>query len=131
MTPQAPAMGDVILEVKDLRTYFFTRTSVVKAVDGVSFTLRKGETLGIVGESGCGKTMTALSILRLVPKPARRIVGGEILLNGEDLVQKNEEEMRQVRGRQISIILQDPQTSLNPVLTIGNQLMESLGRSHK
>ena len=104
--------GEVILEVKDLRTHFFTRTSVVKAVDGVSFNLRQGETLGIVGESGCGKTMTALSLLRLVPKPAGRIVSGEILLNGEDLVQMSDEEMRQVRGKRISMILQDPQTSL-------------------
>ena len=118
--------GDVILEVNDLRTYFFTRTAVVKAVDGVSFKLRQGETLGIVGESGCGKTVTALSLLRLVPKPTGRIVGGEILLNGEDLLQKSDQEMRLVRGRQISMILQDPQTSLNPVFTIGNQLMESL-----
>ena len=118
--------GDVILEVNDLRTYFFTRTAEVKAVDGVSFNLRQGETLGIVGESGCGKTVTALSLLRLVPKPAGRIVGGEILLNGEDLVQKSDQEMRHVRGRQISMILQDPQTSLNPVFTIGNQLIESL-----
>jgi peptide/nickel transport system ATP-binding protein/oligopeptide transport system ATP-binding protein len=93
---------EVVLEVNDLRTHIFNRTSVVKAVDGGSFFLRKGETLGIVGESGCGKTMTALSLLRLVPKPAGRIVSGEILLNGEDLVQKSEEEMRQVRGRQIS-----------------------------
>ena len=119
--------GEPILEVKDLRTYIHTKTSVVKAVDGVNFTLRQGETLGIVGESGCGKTMTALSLLRLVPRPAGRIESGEIILNGEDLVQKTEEEMRQVRGKQISMILQDPQTSLNPVFTIGNQLMESLG----
>ena len=117
---------DVILEVNDLRTYFFTRNAEVKAVDGVSFKLRQGETLGIVGESGCGKTITALSLLRLVPKPAGRIVGGEILLNGDDLLQKSDEEMRHVRGRQISMILQDPQTSLNPVFTIGNQLLESL-----
>jgi len=103
----AAAQGEVILEVNDLRTYFYTRTSVVKAVDGISFNLRQGETLGIVGESGCGKTMTALSLLRLVPKPAGRIVGGEILLHGEDLVQKSEAEMRQVRGQKISMILQD------------------------
>ncbi|MFP6636536.1 MAG: ABC transporter ATP-binding protein [Dehalococcoidia bacterium] len=125
------ALGDVILEVNDLRTYIYTRTSVVKAVDGISFDLRKGETLGIVGESGCGKTMTALSLLQLVPKPAGRIVAGEILLNGEDLVQKSEDEMRHVRGQQISMILQDPQTSLNPVFNIGNQLMESLSLTHK
>jgi ABC-type dipeptide/oligopeptide/nickel transport system ATPase component len=122
---------DVILEVKNLSTYIFTRTSVVKAVDGVSFNLRQGETLGIVGESGCGKTMTALSLLRLVPKPAGRIVSGAVWLNGEDLLQKSDEEMRRVRGRQISMILQDPQTSLNPVFTIGNQLMEALGIARK
>jgi peptide/nickel transport system ATP-binding protein len=122
---------NVILEVNNLSTYIFTRTSVVKAVDGVSFDLRQGETLGIVGESGCGKTMTALSLLRLVPKPAGRIVSGEVWLNGEDLLQKSDEEMRKVRGRQISMILQDPQTSLNPVFTIGNQLMEALGIARK
>jgi len=125
------ADNPVILEVNDLRTYFFNRTSTVKAVDGVSFNLRQGETLGIVGESGCGKTMTALSLLRLVPKPAGRIVEGQILLNGEDLLQKTEDEMRQVRGRQISMILQDPQTSLNPVFSIGNQIIEALGMARK
>jgi len=93
--------------------------------------LRRGETLGIVGESGCGKTVTALSLLRLVPRPAGRIVEGEVLLNGEDLVQKSEEEMRQVRGRKISMILQDPQTSLNPVFNIGNQLTEALAVARK
>jgi oligopeptide/dipeptide ABC transporter ATP-binding protein len=125
------SQNEVVLEVNDLRTHIFNRTSVVKAVDGVSFFLRKGETLGIVGESGCGKTMTALSLLRLVPRPAGRIVSGEIRLNGEDLVQKSEDEMRHVRGRQISMILQDPQTSLNPVFNIGNQLMEALGVARK
>ena len=121
----------LVLEVKDLRTYIYSRSSVVKAVDGVSFTLRQGETLGIVGESGCGKTMTALSLLQLVPKPAGRIVGGEILLHGDDLLKKNDDEMRQVRGREISMILQDPQTSLNPVFNIGNQLIEALGVARK
>ena len=100
-------------------------------MDGVSFFLRQGETLGIVGESGCGKTMTALSLLRLVPQPAGRIVSGEIRLNGEDILQKSDDEMRQIRGRQISMILQDPQTSLNPVFTIGNQLMEALGMARR
>ena len=123
--------NEVMLEVNDLKTYFFNRTSTVKAVDGISFQVRKGETLGIVGESGCGKTMTALSLLRLVPKPAGKIIEGQILLNGEDLLLKSEYEMRQVRGRQISMILQDPQTSLNPVFSIGNQLMEALGVAHK
>ena len=122
--------GDVILEVKDLHTYFFNRFGVVKAVDGISFTLRQGETLGIVGESGCGKTMTALSLLRLIPQPAARIVKGEIVLDGEDLVNKSNKEMRDIRGRKISMILQDPQTSLNPVFTIGNQIIEAL-RTHR
>jgi oligopeptide/dipeptide ABC transporter ATP-binding protein len=97
----------------------------VRAVDGVSLVLREGETLGLVGESGCGKTMTALSILRLLPRPAGRIVGGQILLEGEDLLAKSERAMRRIRGRRISMILQDPQTSLNPVFTIGNQLVEA------
>src|SRR4029450_1243506 len=119
-------IGDVVLEVEDLHTYFFTRLGVVKAVDGVSFSLRQGETLGIVGESGGGKTMTALSLLRLVPKPGARIVQGKILLQGENLLDKSENEMRQIRGRRISMILQDPQTSLNPVFTIGHQLIEAL-----
>ena len=115
-----------ILEVQDLKTYFFTRTGVVKAVDGVSFSLHAGETLGIVGESGCGKSMTALSIMGLVPQPAGRIVGGQVLLEGEDLVQKSQAEMQHIRGREICMILQDPMTSLNPVYTVGNQLVETL-----
>ena len=118
--------GDTVLEVKDLHTYFFNRWGVVKAVDGISFSVRQGETLGIVGESGCGKTMTALSMMRLIPRPAARIVKGEVILDGEDLVQMNDEEMRHIRGRKISMILQDPQTSLNPVFTIGNQVIEAL-----
>ena len=116
---------DVVLEVRDLQTYFFNRRSTLKAVDGVTFSLRRGETLGLVGESGCGKSMTALSLLQLVPQPAARIVGGEILLDGDDLLQKTSQEMRQIRGRHIAMILQDPQTSLNPVFNIGNQLMEA------
>ena len=123
--------NDVILQVNDLHTYFFNRRGVTKAVDGVTFTLRQGETLGIVGESGCGKTMTALSLLGLVPKPAARIVSGEIILDGEDLTKKSDEEMRKIRGRKISMILQDPQTSLNPVFSIGNQVIEALGISEK
>ncbi len=116
------ASNDTVLEVNDLHTYFFNRRGITKAVDGVSFSLKEGETLGIVGESGCGKTMTALSLLGLVPKPAARIVSGEIILDGEDLVQKTAKEMREIRGRKISMILQDPQTSLNPVFSIGNQV---------
>jgi oligopeptide/dipeptide ABC transporter ATP-binding protein len=124
-------IGDIVLEVEDLHTYFFTRLGVVKAVDGVSFSLRQGETLGIVGESGCGKTMTALSLLRLVPRPGARIVQGKILLQGENLLDKSENEMRQIRGSRISMILQDPQTSLNPLFTIGNQLIEALKTHHE
>ena len=123
-------IGDVILEVEDLHTYCFTRWGVVKAVDGVSFSLRQGEALAIVGESGCGKTMTALSLLRLLPRPAARIVKGAIRLDGENLVEKTEREMREIRGRRISMILQDPQTSLNPVFTIGNQLIEAIQIQH-
>jgi oligopeptide/dipeptide ABC transporter ATP-binding protein len=123
-------IGDVILEVEDLHTYCFTRWGVVKAVDGVSFSLRQGEALAIVGESGCGKTMTALSLLRLLPRPAARIVKGAIRLEGENLVDKTEREMREIRGRRISMILQDPQTSLNPVFTIGNQLIEAIKIHH-
>ncbi len=119
--------GDVILDVRDLHTYFFNRRGITKAVDGVSFQLREGETLGIVGESGCGKTMTARSLLRIIPKPAARIVSGEVILDGEDLVTLSDEEMRQVRGRKIAMIFQDPQTSLNPVFSIGNQVIEALG----
>ncbi len=115
-----------VLEVKDLRTHIFNKNSIVKAVDGVSFNLSQGETLGIVGESGCGKTMTALSLLRLVPQPAGRIVSGEILLNGQDILTISEKEMRELLGRQISMILQDPQTSLNPVFTIGDQITEAI-----
>ena len=121
----AERKSETVLEVKDLQTYFYTRWGVVKAVDGVSFQLRRGETLGIVGESGCGKSVTALSLVRLVPEPAGQIVGGEILLEGEDLLRKSGSEMRQLRGRKISMILQDPLTSLNPVYTVGNQLREA------
>ena len=123
--------GDVVLDVRDLHTYFFNRRGVTKAVDGVSFTLREGETLGIVGESGCGKTMTARSLLRIIPRPAARIVSGEVILDGENLVALSDEEMRQVRGRKIAMIFQDPQTSLNPVFTIGNQVIEALGTHTK
>jgi oligopeptide/dipeptide ABC transporter ATP-binding protein len=120
-----------ILEVEDLKTYFFTRTGVVKAVDGVSFSLMPGETLGIVGESGSGKSMTALSIMGLVPQPAGRIVGGRILFQGDDLVQKTQAEMQHIRGRQICMILQDPMTSLNPVFTVGNQLIETIRQNRQ
>ena len=120
------ATAEPILQVEDLQTYFFTRSGVVKAVDGISFDLRPGETLGIVGESGCGKSITAWSILGLVPKPAGRIVGGRILYRGENLLEKSDAEMREVRGRDICMVMQDPLTSLNPVFSVGEQLMESL-----
>jgi oligopeptide/dipeptide ABC transporter ATP-binding protein len=119
-----------LLEVTDLRTHLFTRKGVVRAVDGVSFSVRSGETLGIVGESGSGKSMTALSIQRLLPKPTGRIVGGDIRLAGEDLLAKSEREMSSIRGRHMAMILQDPMSSLNPVLTIGQQLSDPL-RAHR
>jgi oligopeptide/dipeptide ABC transporter ATP-binding protein len=115
-----------LLDVEYLKTYFFTRRGIVKAVDGVSFSLKRNETLGLVGESGCGKTITVLSILRLVPQPAARIVGGKIIFDGEDLLSKSEREMRAYRGKRLSMILQDPMTSLNPVFTIGNQIAEAI-----
>ncbi len=117
---------EIILKVEDLKTYFYTSYGVVKAVDGVSFYLRKGETIALVGESGCGKSTIALSLLRLEPKPAGRIVGGSIWLDGENLVEKSPNEMRKVRGKKISMILQDPTSSLNPVLSIGNQVGEAI-----
>jgi len=115
-----------LLDVRDLHTQLHTRWGLVRAVDGVSFSLIAGETLGLVGESGSGKTMTALSILRLLPPETGRVVRGQVLLDGEDVLVKSEREMRAVRGRRISMILQDPQTSLNPVFTAGDQLVEAL-----
>lgn len=114
------------MSVQDLKTYFFTRTGVVKAVDGVSFHLDEGEALGLVGESGCGKSITCHSIVRLLPAAGARIVGGKILFEGEDLVDKNEKEMRKWRGKKIGMILQDPLSSLNPVHPIGRQVGEAI-----
>ena len=119
-------MTEALLEVTGLKTHFFTRRGVVKAVDGVSFAVAEGETLGIVGESGSGKSVTSLSIMRLVPEPAGRIVGGAIRLRGEDLLSKTEGEMRRIRGKQIAMILQDPMSSLNPVFTVGEQVAEPI-----
>src|SRR5262245_6969654 len=116
--------SSALLEVEDLKTYFYTRRGVVKAVDGVSFTLHAGETLALVGESGSGKSVTCLSLVRLVPEPAGRIVGGRVVFEGEDLLRKSPAQMRWVRGKQIAMVLQDPMTSLNPALTIGTQLAE-------
>jgi oligopeptide transport system ATP-binding protein len=115
-----------LLEVCDLRTYFSTQDGVVKAVDGVSFYVERGETLGIVGESGCGKSVTSLSVMRLIPSPPGKIVGGQIMFDGENLLEASEEQMRHIRGNRIAMIFQDPMTSLNPVLTIGHQITESL-----
>jgi oligopeptide/dipeptide ABC transporter ATP-binding protein len=115
-----------LLVVEDLKTHFFTRRGVVKAVDGVSFTLDAGETLALVGESGSGKSITCLSLVRLVPEPAGRIVGGRVVLDGEDLLPMSPAQMRRVRGKKIAMVLQDPMTSLNPALTIGTQVGEVL-----
>ena len=115
-----------LLQVRDLTTYFYTDDGVVKAVDGISYDLEVGETLGVVGESGCGKTVSALSLLRLVPSPPGKIVRGEVLFEGKDLLQVDDEEIRHVRGNKIAMIFQEPMTSLNPVLTIGRQLTEAL-----
>ena len=126
MDTDSNALGGPLLEVKDLRTWFFTRSGTGKAVDGVSFTLNEGESLGFLGESGCGKSITSLSLLRLVPRPAGRIVAGEVLFQGRDLLKISEQEMRRVRGKQIAMILQDPLSTLNPVFSIGNQVAEPL-----
>ncbi|TAJ86053.1 ABC transporter ATP-binding protein [Reyranella sp.] len=115
-----------LLEVSDLGTWFYTRQGIVKAVDGVDFQVASGETLAIVGESGCGKSMTALSLMRLIPSPPGRIVSGSIKLGGRDLLKISEDEMRSVRGNEISMIFQEPMTSLNPVMTIGKQISEAL-----
>ena len=119
-------MAEPLLQVKDLRTYFTTHEGVVRAVDGVTFTINKGEKFGVVGESGCGKSVCALSVMRLIERPAGEVVTGQILFHDVDLLSLTEEEMRFVRGGQIAMIFQDPMTALNPVFTIGNQLMETI-----
>src|ERR1041384_8013744 len=113
-----------LLEVKNLRTYFETDDGVVKAVDGISFELKRGQTLGIVGESGSGKSVTNLSIIRLIPKPPGRIVSGEVQFDGVELLSLEEDEIRKIRGRRIAMIFQDPMTSLNPFMKISRQIME-------
>ncbi|HSN75859.1 MAG TPA: ABC transporter ATP-binding protein [Anaerolineae bacterium] len=115
-----------LLEVKDLRTQFFTQDGVVNAVNGISYTLDEGETLGIVGESGCGKSVGVMSLIRLIPMPPGRVVAGEVWFEGRDLLKLDDDEIRQVRGNRIAMIFQDPMTSLNPVLTIGRQITEAL-----
>ncbi|HZO32032.1 MAG TPA: ABC transporter ATP-binding protein [Chloroflexota bacterium] len=115
-----------LLEVKNLKTWFYTPDGIVKAVNGVSFTLNEGEALGLVGESGCGKSVSAMSLMRLIPTPPGRIVEGEVIFDGRDLIKLNDEGIRRIRGNDIAMIFQDPMTSLNPVLTIGRQIGEAL-----
>ena len=117
---------DVLVELKNLRTHFFTDMGVARSVDGVSYKVRKGQTLGVVGESGCGKSVTALSIMGLIPQPPGKIVEGEILFQGRDLTKLSQEELRQIRGKDVAMIFQEPMTSLNPVYTVGNQIMEMI-----
>jgi peptide/nickel transport system ATP-binding protein len=123
-SPASEPTAEVLLEVQDLQTSFFTDQGIARAVDHVSFQLRAGEALGIVGESGCGKSVTALSIMRLIPDPPGRIVGGRILFQGQDLLRLAEEDMRRIRGNKISMIFQEPMTSLNPVFRVGDQIAE-------
>ncbi len=122
---------DVVLHVNGLKTYFFVSRGVVKAVDGVSFYLKRGEVLGLIGESACGKSVTGMSILRLVPNPPGRIVGGQMLFEGTDLMSKTEEEMRRLRGSRMTMIQQNPDSSLNPVFRIGDQIAEAIGLHQK
>ncbi len=122
----ATTTDEVVLQVKDLRTYFYTQEGEVRAVDGLSYYIRKGEAVGLVGESACGKSVSALSVLRLIPYPPGIIVGGEVIFQGQDLLKVSEEEMRHIRGNRIAMVFQEPTTSLNPVLTIRRQISESL-----
>jgi oligopeptide/dipeptide ABC transporter ATP-binding protein len=122
--PASP--GDKLLQVTDLRTYFTTRKGFVKAVDGITYDVNKGEIVAMVGESGCGKTVSVLSLLKLVPTPPARILSGEAIFEGRDLLKLNRNDMRHVRGRRIAVVFQEPMTSLNPVLTIGRQMYEGL-----
>jgi len=122
----APGMNEAVLEVKNLRTYFYTDEGVVKAVDDVSFSLRKGEVLGIVGESGSGKSVTNLSVINLIQSPPGKIMGGEVLFQGKDILKMDEKAIRSIRGQKIAMIFQDPMTSLNPFLRISTQMIETL-----
>ncbi len=125
-TAEEPGTAPTVLEIDDLRTHFFTQAGVVRAVDGVSYAVRAGETLGVVGELGCGKSVTALSVLRLVADPPGRIVGGKIRFGGANLLDLSESEMEAIRGNEISMIFQEPMTSLNPLLTVGRQISEAI-----
>lgn len=129
-------MSEKLLDIRNLRTYFYTEDGVVPAVDGVTLHVKRGETLGVVGESGCGKSQTSLSVMRLIPMPPGKLMeGSEILFEGQDLIKKSESEMRKIRGNDISMIFQEPMTSLNPVYTIGDQIAEAIqlhqGLNHK
>jgi peptide/nickel transport system ATP-binding protein len=126
VAPRERMVGDTVLSVEDLQTVFYTRAGMVRAVDRMSFTLAAGETLAVVGESGCGKSITALSLMRLIPDPPGRIIGGKVMLEGTDLLQLSEPEMRKVRGNRVSMIFQEPMTSLNPVITVGRQISQAL-----
>ncbi len=119
-------MEERLIEVKNLKTYFFTEDGVVPALDGIDFHINKGETIGVVGESGCGKSVTALSIMRLIPPTIGKVVEGDILFAGESLIKKTEDQMRRIRGNEISMIFQEPMTSLNPVYTVGDQIAEAI-----
>jgi peptide/nickel transport system ATP-binding protein len=119
-------VADPLLSVRNLKTYFYTDEGVVRAVDGLSYDLQRGETLGIVGESGCGKSVHALSVMRLIPTPPGKIVDGQIFFEGRDLLKLSDEEMRKIRGNRIAMVFQEPMTSLNPVLTIGEQIAEAV-----
>ena len=119
-------MAEPLLSVRNLKTQFFTDEGVVRAVDGLSYDLHRGETLGIVGESGCGKSVHALSIMRLIPTPPGKITDGQILFEGRDLLKLSDENMRKIRGNRIAMVFQEPMTSLNPVLTIGEQIAEAV-----
>ena len=122
----APELDGPILEIEDLRIHFYTRDGIVRAVEGVSFALNRGETLCVVGESGCGKSVTAMSTLQLLPQPPAKIVSGTVMFEGRDLLRLTEKEIRKVRGNKISMIFQEPMSSLNPVLTVGRQITESI-----
>ncbi|MBI2886400.1 MAG: ABC transporter ATP-binding protein, partial [Chloroflexi bacterium] len=117
-----------LLDVRNLKTQFFTQEGVVRAVDGVSYDIQEGETLGLVGESGCGKSVSALSLMRLIPDPPGKIIEGEVIFEGRDILKIDEDEMRSIRGNRMAMIFQEPMTSLNPAYTIGNQLEEALLR---
>ncbi|MDE0890927.1 MAG: ABC transporter ATP-binding protein [Planctomycetota bacterium] len=121
-----PSSNEVLLEVQGLKTWFHTDEGIAKAVDGVTYSVRKGETLGVVGESGCGKSVTALSVMQLVPRPPGEFEGGKIMFRGQDLLSKSDAEMREIRGDEIAMIFQEPMSALNPVFTVGDQIMETV-----